>query len=61
MRECCLTRQEKPVGELMRFVVGPDDGLVPDIDAKAEGRGAWVTLGENSVREAVRRRRLPKA
>lgn len=61
MRECCLTRQEKPVGELMRFVVGPDDGLVPDIDAKAEGRGAWVTLGENSVREAVKKKAFAKS
>jgi predicted RNA-binding protein YlxR (DUF448 family) len=61
MRECCLTRQEKPVGELLRFVVGPDDGLVPDIDAKAEGRGAWVTLGQNNVRDAVKKKAFAKS
>ncbi len=56
MRECALTREKKPVGELIRFVVGPDDGLVPDTDAKAEGRGVWVTLGQKSVAEAVRKK-----
>ena len=33
----------KPVADLIRFVVGPDDVLVPDTDAKAEGRGVWIT------------------
>ncbi len=35
VRECCLTREQKPVAELVRFALGPDDVLVPDVDAKA--------------------------
>jgi predicted RNA-binding protein YlxR (DUF448 family) len=61
MRECALTREQKPVGDLIRFVVGPDDRLVPDTDAKAEGRGVWVTLGEKQVAEAVRRKAFAKS
>jgi hypothetical protein len=61
MRECALTRESKPVGEMLRFVVGPDDGIVPDTDAKAEGRGVWITLGEKSVAEAVRKKAFAKS
>jgi predicted RNA-binding protein YlxR (DUF448 family) len=61
MRECALTRQKKPVGEMLRFVVGPDDALVPDTDAKADGRGVWVTLGERSVAEAVRKKAFARS
>ena len=60
-RECCLTREVRPVAELMRFVVGPDDVLVPDIDARAEGRGAWVTGTAAMVGEAVRRKAFAKS
>lgn len=60
-RECCLTREVRPVAELMRFVVGPDDVLVPDIDARAEGRGAWVTASAAMVGEAVRRKAFLKS
>ena len=51
-RECALTRQKKPVAELIRFVVGPDDVLAPDTDAKAEGRGVWISLGATQVAAA---------
>lgn len=60
-RLCCVTREEKPVGELLRFVVGPDGVLVPDVDAKAEGRGVWVTASAELVREAVKRKAFAKS
>ena len=53
---CALTRDEKPVAELIRFVLGPDGVLVPDTDARAEGRGVWVTLSHQAVAEAVKRK-----
>ncbi len=56
MRECCLTRETKPAAELIRFALGPDDEIVPDVDAKAPGRGVWVTLSEAMVDEAVGKR-----
>lgn len=56
MRECCLTRETRPAGELIRFALGPDNVLVPDVDARAPGRGVWVTLDEAMVDEAVRKK-----
>jgi predicted RNA-binding protein YlxR (DUF448 family) len=61
MRECALTRENKPVAELLRFVVGPDEVIVPDTDAKAEGRGVWITLGEKAVAEAVKKKAFAKS
>ena len=61
VRTCALTRAELPVEALVRFVVGPDDVLVPDVDARAEGRGVWITLSHEAVAEAVRKRPLPVA
>jgi predicted RNA-binding protein YlxR (DUF448 family) len=55
-RMCALTRAEKPVAELIRFVLGPDDVLVPDTDAKAEGRGVWLSLNRDLVAEAVKKK-----
>src|SRR6218665_4037290 len=56
MRICALTRAEKPVAELIRFVLGPDDVLVPDTEAKAEGRGVWISLNKVLVAEAVKKK-----
>ena len=55
-RMCALIRAEKPVAELIRFVLGPDDVLVPDTDAKAEGRGVWLSLNRELVAEAIKRK-----
>lgn len=60
-RRCALTHEVKPAAELIRFVVGPDDVLVPDTDAKAEGRGVWISLGARNVAEAIRKKAFAKS
>jgi len=61
IRTCALTRLEKPVEELIRFVLGPDGTIVPDTDAKAEGRGVWITLSQAAVEEAVRKKAFARS
>jgi len=61
MRECALTRETKPVGDLIRFVVGPDEVIVPDTDAKADGRGVWISLGESQVAQAAKKNAFAKS
>lgn len=56
VRMCALTREEKPVAELIRFVLGPDGVLVPDTEAKAEGRGVWISLSRQAVTEAIKKK-----
>ena len=60
-RRCALTHEVKAAADLIRFVVGPDDVLVPDTDAKAEGRGVWISLGEKFVAEAVKKKAFAKS
>jgi predicted RNA-binding protein YlxR (DUF448 family) len=60
-RQCALTREVKPVADLIRFVVSPDGEVVPDTEAKAEGRGVWISLGEKFVAEAVRKKAFERS
>jgi predicted RNA-binding protein YlxR (DUF448 family) len=55
-RLCIATRQVRPVGALIRFVIGPDGAVVPDLKRRLPGRGVWVTARRRFVAEAVRRR-----
>ena len=55
-RLCIATRQVSPVGALIRFVIGPDGAVVPDLKRRLPGRGVWVTGRRRFVAEAVRRR-----
>jgi len=54
-RSCALTRDLKPVSEMIRFVVGPAGEAVPDIKRKLPGRGIWVTATRAAIQEAVKR------
>jgi len=60
-RLCVATRAVRPVGELIRFVVGPDGSVVPDLKRRLPGRGAWVTATRTAVEEAVRRNAFPRS
>lgn len=60
-RMCALTRAEKPVTDLIRFVLGPDGMIVPDTDNKAEGRGVWITLSRDAVEQAVKKKAFVKS
>jgi predicted RNA-binding protein YlxR (DUF448 family) len=54
-RMCVVSRQVKPVAEMIRFVLGPQGELVPDLKRKLPGRGVWVTAAGADLAEAVRR------
>jgi len=51
-RLCVVSREVKPVEELIRFVVGPD-GVVPDLKRKLPGRGLWITADRVTLRDAI--------
>jgi hypothetical protein len=54
-RLCALTREVKPVAELIRFVASPEGGIAPDIKRRLPGRGVWVTGRRSAIDEAVKR------
>jgi uncharacterized protein len=60
-RSCIVTREARSPDALIRFVVGPDGTVVPDLRHKLPGRGAWVTANAETVRQAVKRRLFNRA
>lgn len=60
-RTCILNRTAGSPDGLLRFVVGPDGAVVPDLKARLPGRGAWVTATRAAVAEAVRRKLFARA
>jgi uncharacterized protein len=54
-RTCLVTRTKGSPEGMIRFVVGPDATVVPDIRHKLPGRGVWVTARADKIAEAVRR------
>ena len=60
-RMCLATRTVLPESALMRFVVSPDDVVVPDLKAKLPGRGAWVRATRADLSDAIARKLLSRA
>jgi uncharacterized protein len=54
-RTCLVTRTKGSPEGMIRFVVGPDATVVPDIRHKLPGRGVWITAHAEKIAEAVRR------
>jgi uncharacterized protein len=60
-RTCIVSRTVRPPDELIRFVIGPDQEVVPDLKHRLPGRGVWVSAEAGAVTEAVRRRLFSRA
>jgi uncharacterized protein len=60
-RTCIVTREANSPAGLIRFVLGPDNQVVPDLRNKLPGRGAWVTARSDMVEEAAKRRLFARA
>ncbi|MFZ5963103.1 RNA-binding protein [Thalassococcus sp. BH17M4-6] len=54
-RKCIATGEVQPASGLIRFVVGPDNQIVPDLMGKLPGRGIWVTANRAALDKAVKK------
>lgn len=54
VRECALTRRERPISDLIRFVAGPGDKIYIDLNKKLPGRGVWITADRASIAAAAK-------
>ena len=55
-RKCLATGEVQPKHGLIRFVVGPDDSVVPDVAGKLPGRGMYVSADRAALEKAVTKR-----
>lgn len=60
-RRCIVTRTVRPKAELIRFVVGPENDLVPDLASKLPGRGIWVCADAATLGKAVAKGHFARA
>lgn len=52
-RKCIATGDVQPKMGLIRFVVGPDAQIVPDVREKLPGRGIWVSATRQALEKAA--------
>jgi len=60
-RRCIATGEVRDRAVLLRFVVGPDGTIVPDIDERLPGRGLWLTPRRDIVNRALAKRVFARA
>jgi len=61
MRLCLANGVRYEEAELIRFVIGPDGDVVPDIAGKLPGRGMWVRANRADLDSAIAKRRFAQA
>lgn len=52
-RRCLVTGEVQPKAGLIRFVLGPESMVVPDLAEKLPGRGFWLTADRAIIERAV--------
>jgi len=60
-RRCIATGEVQPKQGLIRFVVGPDGQIVPDLSEKLPGRGIWVSAERTALELAVKKNLFARA
>ena len=60
-RKCIATGEVRPAEGMIRFVVGPDNQIVPDLLGKLPGRGIWVTADRAALEKAAAKNLFARA
>lgn len=60
-RKCILSGEHGARGELIRLAIGPEGQVLPDLRAKAGGRGAWIGVDKAALETAMTKGKLKGA
>ena len=58
IRKCVLSGERAENSALVRLALGPDNQVMPDVHAKAPGRGAWLGAQASDVAQAQSKGKL---
>lgn len=61
LRTCIVTGAQDAPERMIRFVVGPDGDVVPDLARRLPGRGMWLKAERAIVEQAVARKAFARA
>jgi predicted RNA-binding protein YlxR (DUF448 family) len=53
LKKCIVTGEMKPKDEMIRFVLDPENRIVPDLSCKLPGRGLWVSADRAILEKAL--------
>lgn len=60
-RRCIVTGETQPATGLVRFVIGPESIVTPDVGHKLPGRGIWVSADRSALDRAVSKKLFARA
>ena len=60
-RRCIITGERGPKSGLLRLALGSDGIVLPDVRARAPGRGAWLGVTRAELQDALEKGRLKAA
>lgn len=60
-RKCVLTGRHDTRGDLIRLAISPDGDVLPDVQARAPGRGAWIGVSRADLEKALANSKLKGA
>ncbi|MFA6280123.1 MAG: RNA-binding protein [Bdellovibrionales bacterium] len=60
-RRCLVTGESKAKSDLIRFVVGPANVVVPDLTLRLPGRGLWVSATREALTRAITKNLFSRA
>ena len=60
-RKCIATGEHGFRDKMLRFVLGPDGIVTPDISARLPGRGAWTLAHRDAINTAVAKKSFNRA
>jgi len=61
LRRCIASGEQHDKSELLRFVIGPDGAVVPDLAGELPGRGFWLLARRDMIDKACLRNLFAKA
>lgn len=59
-RRCLVSGAMKPRAEMIRFVIGPEAVVVPDLSEKLPGSGMWVSARQDLIQDAAKKNLFAK-
>jgi len=60
-RTCIVSGESQPKAGLIRFVVGPEGRVIPDVAGKLPGRGMYVSADRDAIEKAARKNLFTRA
>ncbi|WP_455478782.1 RNA-binding protein [Bartonella sp. B10] len=60
-RTCIVTKKNAPAKAMIRFVVDPNNRIIPDLKCNLPGRGVWISAHHSIIEKAIKQKSFNKS